>query len=88
MISKALVTPVVESRECVLSLLHDKILDWSIFKSLADNKINVTQNLKFVLGKVENIWEKEKMLVTSIFSFSKNVFKSILLEGRDCVVKS
>ena len=28
------------------------------------------------------------MLVTSIFSFFHNVFKKILLQGRDCVVKS
>ena len=27
------------------------------------------------------MWEKEKMLVTSIFSFSHNVFKSLLLQG-------
>ena len=27
------------------------------------------------------MWEKEKMKVTSIFSFSHNVFKSILSQG-------
>ena len=42
----------------VNSLPNDKILDWSKFKALADNKINVTQNLSFVLGKVENILGK------------------------------
>ena len=31
---------------------------------------------------VENIVGKEKMLVTSIFSFSHNVFKTLLLQGR------
>ena len=30
-------------------------LDWSKFKELADDKINVTEKLKFVLGRVENI---------------------------------
>ena len=44
------------------------------FKAFADNKINVTQILKFVLGRVENKVEKEKMLLTSIFSFSHHVF--------------
>ena len=39
-------------------LPNDKILDWSKFKAPADDKINVTQNLKFVLGKVENILGK------------------------------
>ena len=33
---------------------NDKVLDWSKFKALADDKINVTENLKFVLGRVEN----------------------------------
>ena len=50
-------------------LPDDKIIHWFKFKALADDKINVTQNLKFVLGKAENILRR-KMLVTSIFSFS------------------
>ena len=33
----------------------DKILDWSKLKAFADNKINVTNELTFVLGKEENI---------------------------------
>ena len=35
-----------------------------------------------VFDGAENVWEKEKMLVTSIFSFSHNVFQSRLLQGR------
>ena len=34
-----------------------------------------------VIGNIETLWEKEKMLVTSIFSFSHNVFKSLLPHG-------
>ena len=37
------------------SLPNNKILDWSKLKASADNKMNVTENLKFVLGRVENI---------------------------------
>ena len=33
-------------------------LDWSKLKALADDKINVTEKLKFVLGRVENIMGK------------------------------
>ena len=33
---------------------NDKILDWFKLKAFAD-KINVTEKLKFVLGRVENI---------------------------------
>ena len=41
------------------SLPNDKILDWSKMKAFADNKKkNVTEKLKFVLGRVENIVEK------------------------------
>ena len=34
---------------------HDKILDQTKSKALADDKINVNKNFKFVLGRVENI---------------------------------
>ena len=37
------------------SLPRDKILDWSKLKAFADDKIKVTENLKFVLWRVENI---------------------------------
>ena len=37
------------------SLPNDKFLDWSKLKALADNKINATEKLKFVLGRVEYI---------------------------------
>ena len=36
------------------SLPHEKILDWSKLKAFADDKIKVTEKLKFVLGRVEN----------------------------------
>ena len=55
-----------------------KFLDWLKLKAFADNHISVTEKLKIVLGKEENNvgkGEKEKMLVTSIFSFSHNVFQ-------------
>ena len=37
------------------SLPDNKILDMSIFKAFADDKIILTQKLKFVLERVENI---------------------------------
>ena len=40
---------------CFNSLPHDKILDWSKFKAFADDKLNATKKLKFVLVRVENI---------------------------------
>ena len=43
------------------SLPNNKILDCTKFKAFANDKMNVTQRLKFVLEMVETIWEKEKM---------------------------
>ena len=36
------------------SLPNDKILDWSKLKVFADDKINLAENFKFGLGRVEN----------------------------------
>ena len=46
--------------------------------------------MKLVSERAENIEEKEKMIVTSIFSFSRNVLKSVFLsddKSRSCMVK-
>ena len=40
------------------SLPYSMILDWSKIKAFADNKINVTEKLKHVFGRVENITGK------------------------------
>ena len=40
------------------SLPNEKILYYSKLKAFADDKINMTEKLKFVSGKVENIVEK------------------------------
>ena len=37
------------------SFPNNKVLDWSKLKAFADNKINVTEKLKFDLERVENI---------------------------------
>ena len=42
------------------SLPNDKILEWSILKAFADDKINVTEKLKYVLERVENIVENRR----------------------------
>ena len=45
------------------------------------NKCNLKKRNSFLDGK-KTVLEKEKMLVTSIFSFSHNVFKRLLFLGR------
>ena len=60
------------------SLPNNKFIDWSKLKAFADGKLNLADKLKFVLGRAENILGKKKILVTSIFYFSQNVFKRLL----------
>ena len=43
------------SSRSINSLPSDKIFDKSKLKGFVDDKIKVTQKLKFVLGRVENI---------------------------------
>ena len=38
----------------------DKILDLSQLKAISDDKVNLTQNLKCVCGRVENIVKKRE----------------------------
>ena len=57
--------------------------DSSKLKAFADDNIKVTQKLKFVLGRVENIVEKGENVVTSIFSFFRNVFKVFLSQSHE-----
>ena len=58
-------------------LPHDKILRLPKLKAFTDNKLNVTQDIKVSFIGWKTLWEKKKMLVTSIFFFSHNVFKSL-----------
>ena len=50
-----LVSWIMEMHELFTKL---QISDWSKIKALADDKIDVIQKIKFVLGQVENILGK------------------------------
>ena len=58
----------------------------------ASNKSIMTQTMTFCLGGEKTLWEMEKILVTSIFSISHNVFFLILLfrvvQGMASIVKA
>ena len=56
-------------------------LGWAKLKVCADDKIEETEKLKFIWGKVENVVGKGEMLVNSIFSFSHIVFSRSLKLG-------
>ena len=74
------------------SLPNDKILVWSKLEASADDKINVTEKLKFVSGRVENIMGKGENAGYQHFLLSQQLFaKGILhriVRSWDCVVKS
>ena len=61
-------------------------------KELADDKINVTEKLKFLLGRIENIVENKRKCWQPAFSpFSYSGFKGFItrvVKSQDCVVKS
>ena len=59
---------------------NNKFLGWSEMRGLANNKINATEKLKVVLESIDILWEMENVLVTSIFSFSYNIFKRLLCQ--------
>ena len=54
---------------------HDKILDQTELNAFADNKLNVTKMIILALIEKKTLWEKEKLLVQAISSFSRNVFQ-------------
>ena len=75
-------------------LPKDKILDWFKWKAFADDKINVTKELKFTLERVENIVGKRRkrwLRAFSPFHTLLHVFESYIfsvVKSRDCMVMS
>ena len=68
------------------ALPNNKILDWFKFNAFAEDKINVTEILKFVLGRAENIVGKGENAAYQNFSpfpkmFSKDFFPKVVKSG-------
>ena len=68
------------------SLPNNKIMDWSKLKAFADNKLNATVKLKFVLEWIENIVGKGENADFQHFllypqSFQKASFLGLLKVG-------
>ena len=75
----------------IKSIPNDKILDWSEFKAFADDKIDANEKISILFGKGGKHCEKRRKCWLPAFSpfptmFSKNLF-SLVIKGRDCVVK-
>ena len=63
------------------SLPRNKILDWSKLKAFADDNINVTESLKFVLRMFENILGKGEKCWLPAFSSFLTMFQKASLTG-------
>ena len=63
------------------SLPSDKILDQFKLKAFADDKINVTQKLKFAFGKVENIVGKGENAGYQHFLHFRQCFQKATFSG-------
>ena len=74
------------------SLPNNKFLDWSKLKGFADDKLNATKKLKFVLGRIENIVGKGEIAGYQHFLLFPPCFQEASLfrvvKSWDCVVKS
>ena len=65
----------------VSSLPNDNILNWSKLKAFADDKINVTHTLEFVLRRVENIVEKGENVGYQHFLLFQQCFQKLSFPG-------
>ena len=73
------------------SLQNNKIVDWSNLKAFADDKTYLSENLKFILGRVENILGKGENACNQHFFLFPLCFQkapSGSLKVKICLVKS
>ena len=71
-----------EQRTYLDPLPNNKKLDWSKSKAFADDKINVIEKLKFVLGRVENMVGNGENAGYQHFLLFHNVFNRLVFQGR------
>ena len=61
------------------------MLDSSELKEFADDKFKFDENGRKLSKRVNTLWEKEKLLIMSYFSFSHSVCKRPVSQGRQKV---
>ena len=62
-----------------------QISDWSKLKQSADDSFEFDENTRKFSKRVETLWVKKKLLVTSNFSFTHSVFKRLVSQRRQKV---
>ena len=68
--------------ERVNTFLKPQISDTSKLKEFADDNLKFEKNGRSSLNGLKTLWEKEKLLITSNFSFSHSDFKRLVLQTR------
>ena len=68
-----------------LPITRRQILDSSKLKEFADDNFKFDEDLQKVIQTGRKHWEKEKLFVTSNFSFSHSIFKRPVSQGRQKV---
>ena len=75
----------------VISLPDDKILGLPKFKACADDKLNVTYNIKVVFRRIENIVGKEENVSYQHFLLFPQCFQNTFflqrVKSRNCAVR-
>ena len=67
--------------DCLNSLPNDKILDCSKLKAFAHEKMNLTEKLKFVLGRVESVMGKGENAGHQHFLLFQRCFQKLSVPG-------
>ena len=63
------------------SLPNNEILDWFEFRAFADDKINVTEKMKFIQGRMVNIVGKGENAGYQHFLFFPQCFQKLSFSG-------
>ena len=77
--------PAMRFSVTALTLSKQQILDSPKMKVSADNSFKFVENGRKFSKLVENIEEKEKLIVMGNFSFSHSVFMTYTHENRACL---
>ena len=76
----------VQDKQLFNRLPDDKITDWSKLKTFADDTFNVTQNMKGVFHRIEDIVGKEENASYKHFLFSQCFQKALSSSASKVVI--
>ena len=69
------------SEELSDTMYHRKALDWSKFKTIANNNLNVAEIAKFVFDRIDNIAENREKAGHQHFLLILQCFQKVTFSG-------